>query len=284
MAQEKPVLAYSMLMAKPDNFLIETHYVQNKGVLHWHDYYEMEIVFQGQGMHRADGNTWELARGSVFLLTPHNFHSVSSANGSLLKLFTINFNTHMLPEKLRQIIVMQEEVLTCHFPEKEFGGFLDKILALKNNYDKMDTFTSETSVALFTLICIDFLRKVHAKNRQTLLDTNSLVGNVIIYLKQNYRQALTKQEVAKNFHVSANYLGNKFKSATGETFIEYLNNIRLMVAVRLLCMGNINITTVCYEAGFNSPAYFIKLFKMRFGCTPAAYRKTAKAISAGCGG
>ena len=65
----------------------------------------------------------------------------------------------------------------------------------------------------------------------------------------------------------------KIKGITGQTPNNFIMNTKLKRGMQLLTSTNMDISEIAYELGFNSPSYFIKVFKDLFGATPASYRK-----------
>jgi AraC-like DNA-binding protein len=65
----------------------------------------------------------------------------------------------------------------------------------------------------------------------------------------------------------------KIKSLTDKTTSEYVRDIRLEEAARLLKEGLLNVSEVAFEVGFKDPKYLSKKFKQKFGITPAMFRK-----------
>ena len=66
------------------------------------------------------------------------------------------------------------------------------------------------------------------------------------------------------------YFCNKFKTATGETYLQYLNNLRVFHACKMLKKGHA-LTEICEKCGFENMSYFIQLFKKIVGTTPKQY-------------
>ncbi|MEG1062041.1 MAG: AraC family transcriptional regulator, partial [Oscillospiraceae bacterium] len=65
----------------------------------------------------------------------------------------------------------------------------------------------------------------------------------------------------------------KIKGITGQTPNNFIMNTKLKRGMLLLTSTNMDIAEIAYELGFNSPSYFIKVFKDLFGATPASFRK-----------
>ena len=69
-----------------------------------------------------------------------------------------------------------------------------------------------------------------------------------------------------------------FKKLTSKTFVQFLNEYRLVHASKLLAEKKINITEICYESGFGNFSHFNKQFKIFTGKTPSQYRQDLKQI------
>ena len=71
--------------------------------------------------------------------------------------------------------------------------------------------------------------------------------------------------------MSASYFSKQFKSVTGVGLNEYINIIRIGASEKLLLSGNLPITQVAMECGFNDSNYFAAVFKKLKGITPKKY-------------
>lgn len=99
-----------------------------------------------------------------------------------------------------------------------------------------------------------------------------LINNAIDYIKTRFTEELTLQEVADYIHVSKSYFSNLFKKHTGHNFIDYVIDLRLHEAKRLLLMKEYKIYEVAEKSGFNDVKYFSRLFKKMTQMTPVEYR------------
>lgn len=81
------------------------------------------------------------------------------------------------------------------------------------------------------------------------------------------------QDIEINLNMSRSTLSRKVKLLFGFTPAEYMKNYRLDAAAQALHKSKARVNEVCYSVGFNSPSYFAKCFKKRFGVLPAKYTK-----------
>ncbi len=101
-----------------------------------------------------------------------------------------------------------------------------------------------------------------------------LVARIKAYVAENLGGDLSLDGVGEAVAVSPGYMGKIFKEETGRNFVSYLTEVRLIEAGRLLVETREPIQEIGRRVGFNTPAYFIRLFKGHSGQTPLDYRRT----------
>ncbi len=102
------------------------------------------------------------------------------------------------------------------------------------------------------------------------------VNRLIEYLYQNITEPISIDDLVQNSTMSKAHLIRVFKKETGIPPMEYLNNIRLEKAKKLLLVGELTISETAMECGFNSQTYFSSSFKKKFNSTPSSYAQTVK--------
>ncbi|MBQ4408377.1 MAG: response regulator [Bacteroidales bacterium] len=99
-----------------------------------------------------------------------------------------------------------------------------------------------------------------------------LLTRVLKVINENMSNpSLTVDMIAKAVGISRVHLHRKLKELTNQSTIDFLRNVRLNRALKLLRIKHSNISEVAQYVGFVSTAYFSTVFKDRFGCTPSAY-------------
>lgn len=89
------------------------------------------------------------------------------------------------------------------------------------------------------------------------------------------KDGLTRDEVARKMYTNHTYLSNKVKVATGKTFHEYIRDMRLDHACKLLTETNMDFDEIAFECGYRHKASFYRVFSEQLKCTPKEYRKQA---------
>jgi two-component system, response regulator YesN len=92
------------------------------------------------------------------------------------------------------------------------------------------------------------------------------------YLQQHYQKDITLQDIADRFYLSREYISRKFKQDYGATITDYVTNIRMEKAKKLLENPYLKIYEVAYGVGYGNEKYFSKVFKKHTGVTPNEYR------------
>ena len=114
---------------------------------------------------------------------------------------------------------------------------------------------------------LSLARKIGAQER-----SGELIHEICEFLKHNYTNELTLNDLAGHFYVSPPYLSRRFREKTGLTFVEYLEDIRLDKAREYLVNSEAQIADVSEQVGYMDPAYFAKVFKRKFKISPSEYR------------
>lgn len=96
------------------------------------------------------------------------------------------------------------------------------------------------------------------------------------YISKHYAEPLTLTEVAKHFHFNPSYLSSYFSTHNKESFIEYLNRIRIEEATKLLIQGTESISEISGLVGYSDHSYFCKVFKKIKGSSPSQYKRKQK--------
>lgn len=99
-----------------------------------------------------------------------------------------------------------------------------------------------------------------------------IVDNVKEYVINNIAEDLSLNAVSEKVFVSPQYLSKVFKEHMGMNFSEYVTNCRMEKAAELLLSENASVETIAGMVGYNTPHYFIKKFKEKYGVTPKMYR------------
>lgn len=120
------------------------------------------------------------------------------------------------------------------------------------------------------------------KNFATLIKQNTqsadernlkLVRSIQAYIDKNYASDLSMDELTERFHVSRTYISRLLKKYTGQSFLEYLTDVRFSHVERLIEENRYKQYEIAEMVGYKDFGYYIKVFKKRYGITPNEFRK-----------
>ncbi len=94
-----------------------------------------------------------------------------------------------------------------------------------------------------------------------------------LYIDAHFHERLNVNQVSSEAAFSKFHFIRLFKKIYGKTPHQYLRDVRLDKAKKLISAVDVDIESVCLQVGFESVGSFSSLFKRRFGITPAAYRQ-----------
>lgn len=109
---------------------------------------------------------------------------------------------------------------------------------------------------------------IHAESRR--------IQKVQQYINQHYQEEIRLTQLAELIHMSTSSFSRFFKLRTGKTLSEYLTDIRIGYAARMLVDTQQSIAEICYGCGFNNLSNFNRLFKKKKHCTPKEFKETYK--------
>jgi len=107
-----------------------------------------------------------------------------------------------------------------------------------------------------------------------LSNASEVIQKVIIYIHQNYLKKITLEDVALEVHLNAQYLSRLFKKEINQSFVDYLNGLRVKRACELLKQTNYTIYRIAIETGFSDAPYFTRVFVKHMNMTPGNFRKS----------
>lgn len=233
--------------------------------LHWHNFYEIEIILSGQGEHVLNSEKQTLKRGSAVLLTHLDNHSIGATEDMFVISLRLDFA--VIPESITNHMMWKNGFL-CQLKEDELDNIEYCVKKLKEA-DKMSPLYHTVVSNLITTIMLHIVK--HSPENEA--PSSSLIQNVLAYINTSYKEDISIDSVAKKFFVTPKYLGALFKKNTGNSFHHYLNMMRLKCACSLLKTTNMSVKDAALTSGYNSIEHFIYTFKKHLSVSPTAYRK-----------
>ena len=258
---------------KDMGFCIYKTHLDEEISLHFHDFYEFEIILGGEVTHNFNGNIHKLTKGNVVFLTQSDFHGFYNLTKPI-RGYTIHFTEHHIEPELMRIFQGYRGAVTELSSEILFAmaSECEQLLYEYNNNAPMRSFAMRQ---MLQKIILFYIRSVPAVKEEKYSETGMQFA--VIYINKNFRQKLTRDEVAGVVHLNSDYFSVKFHEYAGVSFQEYLNKKRVQWAYDILQSTDISISEICNKSGFGSVSQFNRSFKKEYGKTPSEIRIEAKA-------
>ena len=144
--------------------------------------------------------------------------------------------------------------------KSQLNQIFDRLFSTDNAFDEYVSYYE--IVQLLSLMAEE---KVH--------QTPSFLADAITYIKKNFKEKITIEDIAAKINISTPYLFATFKKYIGISPISYLNQYRLSVAAEQLLDTNQNISEISLNVGIYDPMYFNKMFKKQYQMSPSKYRE-----------
>ena len=102
--------------------------------------------------------------------------------------------------------------------------------------------------------------------------TEEKIIAAIEFINENYQSDLVREDIASAVEMNPNYFSSKFKEYTGKKINEYINELRVKDAAKLLEDRDVRVVDIAFKTGFDSLATFNRVFKAITDKTPSEFR------------
>lgn len=176
-------------------------------------------------------------------------------------------NSAMNSVVFRQYIMMDLYFCAAEFVE-ELGASKEEIEAFDISNKELQAL--EGCMRYLTRI---LQKAIEVRDNAASSRHQDVVDEILQYIEERYAdEELSLNTIAEHVNFSPNHLSTIFSKQTGQTFIKYLTDFRMMKAKELLrCTGKRS-SEISLEVGYKDPHYFSYLFKKTQGVTPTQYR------------
>lgn len=156
-----------------------------------------------------------------------------------------------------------------------------RLTILFNNINKQLTDQSQNnwpcrsrSFFMEILITLDNVSAEEASLEKPLLcHVNEEFSPILLYLYNNYEKKITVDDISKQFNLNRTTLSKMFQDNVSESFITFLNKLRVSIACQILRDTTLPITEIMTRVGFTDPAHYLRTFKKYMNLSPSDYRE-----------
>jgi YesN/AraC family two-component response regulator len=284
-----------LVLKNTDNFGNERLIITKKEIpcldssWHYHAQYELLYISESIGIRFVGDNVSQFTPGELVLVAPylpHLWRNDSSYYGddstekvkTIVVKFTKNFigeGTFNNPEfsEINQMLELSKFGISFgHIISSQLN---DEIIGI------VDFSPAEQSIKLLHIL----LRLSQTSDKEVLsstdmrqytTDNSQRIDSVIKYISDNYTNEIYLNDVADIACMTTNSFCRFFKKMTNKSFTQFLNEVRIRNAARLLVQGDLPVYEVCDSVGYKSITNFNMQFKQIMGIPPKDYRQKIK--------
>lgn len=138
-----------------------------------------------------------------------------------------------------------------------------------------DAFSLAKLYELYTYLGEEIILKGFSNHQETAASATSLVklSEAVQFITNNYMNELSLDDVSKHVGYSRTHLSKLFKEFYKFSFYDYLLDVRVAAAIKLLPDNNLSVSEIETASGFSSSSTFNRVFKLETGYSPRDFKK-----------
>lgn len=274
------------LMGKDVLYIADRHKKEFTYPIHNHSVYELNFVENAKGVRRIVGDSQEVIGDyDLCLITSPDLEHVWEQNechSDDIREITVQFDFSMSDETLfgrnpyaSITRMMQEAKQGLSFPLQaimKVYGLLDTLSSVKDGFYAVQQFLT----ILYELSRCENARTLASSSyaKVTVEDDSRRILKVKNFISKNYMDELRLPELASLAGMSSSAFSRFFKLHTGRNISEYIIDLRLGYAARMLVDTAKSISEIGFDCGFNNLSNFNRIFKKKKGCSPSEFRES----------
>ncbi len=251
--------------------------------IHLHKNFELNFITSGSGRRIVGNHISSYTKGDLVLLGPNISHSwevIEPDYDGHGECIVTHFYENIISSDFFNIPELSEVV---NLLEESGSGILFKGAKVKKVGDSLKKMVYMKGLERYIELLKVFSLLLQFEEREFLALPSSLPGTyqkdrekidkIYEYVFQHIQDGINLVDAAKIIHMEPSSFCRYFKKKTNQTFMDYVKNVRIGIAARLLAETDKQITQICYECGYNNLANFNHYFKKVMKKTPSEYRK-----------
>lgn len=282
----KPVLEH-LLLAPEESFVVKSFdYAYYPTPWHYHPEYEIVLITSSTGTRFIGDSMALFDEGDLVFIGPNVPHLYRNDEA---------YYAHQPAARAKSIVV--------HFLENIFG---EKLLTLPESRSIKSLLAKSlrglevggaTKVAATKMLkeltilkgfprwlkLLEILQLLSVSDELVYVSKNHIVGvngvetdrmnRVFDFVLRNYQREITVKEVADIANLASNSFSRFFSQRTRKTFVEFVNEVRLSHACKLLQENKLSVSDICYASGYNNLSNFNRQFKKLYKVSPLVYAR-----------
>ena len=230
---------------------------------HRHSFYSLVWFTEGRGFYVIDFHEYEIKPNRLFVVNTkqiHNWDYSESSKGYIL---------------MTDAVLGLELDVNCSVP------FIDvcepNISALENGFESLMRESeikdnlSDDNIKIGIQYLYSILRRGATQMGRTTVDQNPIIEQFRSLVFENNTTLLEMRNYAEKLHLSVEELNQICKASVGSSAKQYLLDLKITEAKRLLLFSDLNISEIAFQLGFEDSSYFSRIFKKKTSLSPSYF-------------
>lgn len=285
------VINSSKLMKEGESFAVHRHKRFIRFDNHRHDYIELIYVYSGEIKQIIGDKVVNIRSGEICILDPNVLHTIEPAmekDVAINIIMTAGFFDSIFMSYLSENDIMSKFIINAIYNKKDKNSYLIFPCGENENiqffmkkllcefYDMKvshDTALHAYILLIFTELLREYKKSFSSSKEQNL--NNTIMNELKNYLLKNYKEANLKT-TSEHFHFNPEYLSRLIKNNTGESFVGFLQQVKLKESCNLLSNTDYTVEEIMDRVGYSNISHFYKLFKKNYNSTPLEFREASR--------
>ncbi|MFD0670071.1 helix-turn-helix domain-containing protein [Cohnella sp. GCM10027633] len=254
--------------------------------LHWHELFEINLIKNGTGYYHINGRTIEFERGDIVLINSKDLHRAFEREGLTILVITFSPSWFLADARYDPTILSPFKELGKHYAnlvprEHARMNELRRILLTIQQENERKAFSHVSVIRAYLLRFLAYIGR-ECRIEQAMLagrhagasnGQHAIIREVLEIVDSQYAMEWDLKSLSERAYLSPARFSALFKQAVGVSPMEYVIQIRLSHAVRMLQQSDCKIVDVANECGFRNLSNFNRLFKTHIGHSPSLERR-----------
>ena len=284
---QTPIIHEITPLSDKDCFYIAERYkTEFTYPIHNHAEFELNFCEHAKGVRRIVGDNAEVIGDyDLVLITGKELEHVweqHECRSQQIREITIQFSSDLF---FSSLVYKNQFSSIRRMLDKAQKGIAFPMQAIMKIYPMLDTLASQKSdfYTVVKFLTILYELSLYTDEARTLssssfakIDTNSdsrRVQKIYEYINNHYKEEIRLVQLADMVGMTPVSFSRFFKLRTGKNLSDYIIDIRLGYASRLLVDSTISVAEICYESGFNNLSNFNRIFKKKKQISPKEFRE-----------
>lgn len=257
---------------------------------HYHPEYEICLTLNSKGIRYVGDNIASYREADLVLVgpnLPHTWHSKENLDKTEQIVYVaqipLKWMDSIIDDNVELNLLKEMFKLSHRGIEFSHQSAIEAIALFKKMPDASPLSRYVLLVQLLDLMCVDQQTKLLSSSQYSYGSKGrseiDKLDKVIKYIQENYTVQIYAEDLAEMVHMSTNHFHRFFKKRTERTLTEFINQLKIGQACKLLISSNSPISVISDQCGFNNISNFNRRFLKMKGYTPSRFRSNIKAPS-----